>query len=418
MRSFFQGKVLSTAAAVVLAFGLTSPALSQTFTTLHNFTGLSDGGRPGSVLVLDEAGNLYGTTYVGGSGLGGTVFKLVPKGSGWVFNTLYSFGGPDGANPVAGVVVGLGGSLYGTTAAGGMPGCNHGYPFNGCGVVFNLRPQPTPCKAVSCPWNENVLYTFNGDTGGNSPSSGAVVFDTGGNLYGTVRFGNAYDEYWGAAYELTPSSGGWIETTIYNFLWNDGVDPVGGVILDRLGNLYGSSFGGGTAWGTVYELMPGSSGWSATVLYNFPYTGARAPNGGVTFDQQGNLYGEVEHGGPQDLGGIFQLTPSPSGWTLNLIYAFTIGNDGGWDHGGGPVFDRYGNLYDVTYNDGPYRNGTVFKLTPGSGGWTYSSLHDFTGGLDGSNPDAGLAIDSQGNLYGTTRYGGAYNQGTVFMIKP
>src|SRR5271166_3921742 len=146
MRSFLRSSVFFAATAVVLAVSLIRPGMAQTFTVLHNFTGGADGGRPHSPVTLDQAGNLYGTTFVGG-----TVFRLDPKGSGWIFNTLYSFHGADGANPVAAVAFGPDGSLYGTTPAGGMPGCNHGYPFNGCGVVFNLRPQPTPCKAVSMP---------------------------------------------------------------------------------------------------------------------------------------------------------------------------------------------------------------------------------------------------------------------------
>jgi uncharacterized repeat protein (TIGR03803 family) len=135
-------------------------------------------------------------------------------------------------------------------------------------------------------------------------------------------------------------------------------------------------------------------------------------------DQSGDIYGKFE-GNNNDLGGVFQLRNSGYGWTMDVIHTFTTSSpDGGWWQGGGPVFDRSGNLYGTTFSEGAYGMGTVFRLVLGDGGWTYTSLHDFTGGNDGGNPQAGLAIDAAGNLYGTTNSGGANNMGVVFEVTP
>jgi hypothetical protein len=161
-------------------------AQAQTFTVLHNFTGGLDGSSPYAGLSMDGGGNLYGTTSAGGTGYG-AVFELSRKGSGWVFHPLYSFaGGTDGEGPVARVIMGPNGTLYGTTYAGGVPGCSGGY---GCGTVFNLRPSPIVCRAVLCSWVETVLYSFNGDSDGANPLLGDIVFDQSGNLYGTTENG-------------------------------------------------------------------------------------------------------------------------------------------------------------------------------------------------------------------------------------
>lgn len=410
------GQALLAVAVSLFCLGL-GLAQAQTFTVLHSFSGGADGGNPHAPVTVDEAGNVYGTTYSGGSGQAGTVFKLVHRASGWLLNPLYSFQGrSDGANPVAAVAIGPEGVLYGTTPAGGRGYCAHGYPFDGCGVVFSLRPQGTVCRAALCPWTESVLYAFSGSDDGDSPSNGAVVFDPAGSLYGTTIWGG--NDNWGVVYRLTYSNGSWAESVLHSLVWQDGVSPVGGVVFDASGNLYGAGEEGGGAnlGGTIFQLSPAGYGWTLNVLYSFPFLSP--PSGGLELDQSGNLYGKTDNGGTHQLGGVYQLQPSSYGWTFNMIYNFTRGNDGGWWQGGGPVFDRDGNLYDTTYNDGAYGLGTVFKLTPGSDGWTYTSLHDFTGGSDGANPHAGLAIDSQGNLYGTTEYGGGNNQGVVFEITP
>jgi uncharacterized repeat protein (TIGR03803 family) len=405
---------------------LVRPVQAQTFTLLHSFAGQpNDGQRPDAPVTLDAGGNLYGTTYEGGSNNGGTVYKLTHRNSAWLYSSLYSFQGNnlghgDGANPLAGVTLGPDGAVYGTTAAGGMGPCDHNYGFDGCGTVFKLQPSTTICGSVRCPWNETVLYRFTGnDNSGDSPGMGAVVFDRSGNVYSTTIWGGNEND--GTVFQLAPSNGGWTETVIHSLVWGDGVLPVPGVIMDASGDLYGPGEEGGGIYGcgTVFQIAPGQYGWTASTLFSFTCTPYQLPSGGIAFDPAGNIYGKFE-GDNNDHGGVYRLTNSGYGWTMDVIHSFeTSLPDGGWWQGGGPVFDNSsGNLYGTTFSEGAYGMGTVFKLTPGDYGWAYTSLHDFTGGSDGANPQAGLAIDAAGNLYGTTNAGGANNMGVVFEVTP
>ncbi len=184
---------------VVVLFALLvlmSPsAQAQTYKVLYNFTGQQDGGAPYAGLTMDRAGNFYGTTQGGGKG-NGTVFKLASKGPGWIFTPLYSFqGSPDGAQPLARVIFGPDGSLYGTTSGGGA----------GYGTVFKLQPSPIACKTALCPWSETVLYRFTGGNDGGNPQNGDLLIDQSGTIYGTTLNGGAYGH--GAVFSLTPSHG-------------------------------------------------------------------------------------------------------------------------------------------------------------------------------------------------------------------
>jgi uncharacterized repeat protein (TIGR03803 family) len=227
-------------------------AQTQTFAVLHTFTGGQDGGNPWAGLTMDGAGNLYGTARYGGSNGDGAVYQLKRAGSGWVFNSLYSFAGePDGALPQDRVTFGPDGALYGPTAAGGTGGGCSG----GCGTVFKLRPSPTACKSALCPWTETVLYRFTGHPDGGGPS-GEVSFDQAGNIYGTTGNGGFYDQ--GTVYELTSSGSGWTDSILHSF-FSGGATPWGGVILDKAGNLYGVTAASGPV---VYQLTYSqASGW-------------------------------------------------------------------------------------------------------------------------------------------------------------
>ena len=246
-----------------------------------------------------------------------------------------------------------------------------------------------------------------------SSSSTCKAISHGATIWG----GN---ENYGVVFQLTPSNGSWTETVLHSLVWADGVLPVPGVIADFAGNLYGVGEEGGGIYGcgTVFELSPGQYGWTTSVLHSFTCVPYELPEGGIGLDQSGNIYGKFDSN-DYGVGGMYQLMPSGYGWTMNIIHNFTTHDpDGGWWQGGGPVFDQDGNLYATTYGEGAYGMGTVFKLTPGSGGWTYTSLHDFTGGSDGAYPQAGLTIDSDGNLYGTASLGGTDQAGTVWEITP
>jgi len=328
------------------------------------------------------------------------------------YKVLHKFtGGADGANPEDALTFDAAGNLYGTTRS----------------TVFELSPNPDGT------WTETVLYDF---TGANDPSDirASVIFDANGNLYGTSHAGGDYGA--GTVYELMPSSGGtWSENILHSFTGgSDGYGPVGGLIFDAVGNLYGAARGGGAyGHGVVYELTPNLDGsWTETVLHNFANgaDGAYPDHSNLTFDSTGNLYGVTADGGVQTCfwldsgcGVVFKLTPNGDGtWTESVLYSFTGGKDGSIPQST-LVFDAEGNLYGTTMQAGAYGYGVVFELTLGADGiWTEQVLHQFNGGTDGASPWSGVAFDAAGNLYGATHDGGGGSCGggcgTVFELLP
>ncbi len=398
--------ILSTA----IILGTPRAAHAQTLNILYNFTSTGNvGNEPFSGLVMDRAGNLYGTTSQGGLHGAGTVYRLTRARSGWTAAGLYSFqGGADGAYPVANVVFGPDGTLYGTTVAGG----------EGFGTVFNLRPPATFCKTVLCPWTETVLYRFSGGSdGGFAPGNSfadALVFDQAGNVYGTAPAGGTSGN--GVVFKLTHTGQSWSESVLWSFTGgSDGSFPQSGLIFDSAGNLYGTAEAGGAHQrGVVYELLPSGSGWTQETLYSFDTVdGGGFPVGGVTMDAQGNLYGTTN---PYDSGGeAYELTPSGGNWTVSRRQVFS-GQAGPFDT---PILDAQGNLYGTGGATGRHGAGEVFKLTPSGDGWIYTHLYEFTGGTNnGDFPIGGVIFDSNGNLYGTTGNGGSDQNGIVFEITP
>ena len=180
-----------------------------------------------------------------------------------------------------------------------------------------------------------------------------------------------------------------------------------------MGNLYGTSSGlYSNSYGTVFQLTPSGSGWTLNLLYAFRNGNDGAnPIAGLVFDESGDLYGTASLPGA-----IFQLVPSNGGWTFIVLQSFGFCDL--YCLTDSLVMDKAGNFYGTTFGAGAYGYGNVFKLTPSNGGWTYSSLHDFTGGSDGLSPEGGVALDANGNLYGTTTNGGPYNDGVVWEITP
>jgi len=339
---------------------------------LHTFSGISDGAGPAANLISDASGNLYGTTSNGGSAncigffapCGGTVFELSPTAQGWKETVLHTFHvkpgnqNGDGGRPLSGLVMDSSGNLYGTTSLGGSHSSNcTSYQYIGCGTVFKVSPDGTG------KWKEELLYVFQGGSDGNGPLS-TLVFDGAGNLYGTTCGGGTNGE--GTVFELSPTSGGkWKESTLYSFQGyrsGDGSCPYAGVIFDPNGNLYGTTYQGGNitnscsngGCGVVFELSPAGGVWKETVLLAFQGTEGSNPNGGLTFDAAGNLYGSAPYNGAD-----------------------------------------YGIL-----------GGVVFELSPGSKGWTEHVLHHFGTGLDGIGPNGTLILDAAGNVFGTTGSGG------------
>ena len=244
---------------------------------------------------------------------------------------------------------------------------------------------------------------------------GGVVLDSAGNLYGTTSLGGAYGN--GTVYIEKLSGDTWTEKTIYSFMGgNDGENPPATVTLDGHGNIYGTtSLGGANGDGVVYKLSRTGSGWKQTVLYTFQgLWDGQNPVGGVVVDQAGNLYGTTFDGGDNGGGTVYELSPSDEGWSFTTLYSFTGGYGGPYNK----LTLVNGNLYGFTEAEGANGFGSVFELTPANGGWTFTDLHDFAGGSDGAQPYGSLAVDIDGYIFGTTNEGGSDNQGLVFEIIP
>jgi len=408
---------IPTMCAIVLAMlVMVAPALAQTYNVIYNFTGGNDGASPFAGLSIDAAGRLYGTAFAGGSGHFGTVFELKRSGSGWTLDPLYTFsGGNDGEGPVSRVVRGLDGALYGATSAGGGGACNTHNGYLGCGTIYKLLPPATAPGSVIVNWSSATIYRFSGTDG--AYPQGDLTFDAAGNMYGTTINGGSAG--WGTIYKLVPHNGSWSHTMLYQAQGDgDGEYAWGGIVFDRSGNIYGVfSANGPDGYGAVYKLAPAGSGWNESTVHAFSYQGddGANPQGGLIADSSGNLYGSTVHsrnGG----GTVFELATSGGSWDMEFLAGLSGGIDlGPYDK---LAMDAHGNLYGTTFAEGQYGLGSVFKLTPSSGGWSYSSLHDFAGGSDGANPMCSLVFDSEGNLYGTASGGGASGKGVVFQIRP
>jgi uncharacterized repeat protein (TIGR03803 family) len=440
-------------------------------TVIYSPTSASDTGGLQAGVIRDSQGNLYGTDAFSGETGFGTIYELIPAGStgcpagssstanDWCAATLYTFcaaasGCTDGAYPYAGLTLDANGNLYGAAAYGGTASTCDFLGGSGCGTIFTLTPVSdgvcpagsnpgqywdptlTPPQYVPSGWCETVLYNFTG-AGADSAPSIPVVFDAQGNLYG-AGFGPG-----GEIFELSPPSSGsgpWIENVIYQGT----VGTISTLIFDSQGNLYATSPGApGYEGGYVFELSPPSGGsgpWTQTVLYGFTFlsTAPFQPQGGVTFDANGNLYGTTESGGANGAGTVYELTPPSGGtglWNVSVLYSFAsapLAVDGRYPLSG-VTFDSNGNLYGTTVNSTAYGNdaasGVVYELSPpsgGSGSWTEVALLNFyntTTASDGNGPYAGVILDPQGNVYGTTIGGGnstcpGGSCGVVFELSP
>jgi uncharacterized repeat protein (TIGR03803 family) len=291
--------------------------------------------------------------------------------------------------------------------------------------VFELTPNGDGT------WSESVLYFF--ENGGETPKS-SLVFDGSGNLYGTTYAGGIGNE--GVVFELTPNTDGtWTESDLHGFtgetFGTDGAYPEAGVVFDSLGNLYGTTREGGTGTfgcseggcGTVFELTPSPSGWTETILHSFQggASDGASPQAPLTFDSQGNLYGTTYEGGAADGGAdgvVFELTHSSGVWVESVIHNFQSKHDGK-NPNGSVVFDGKGNLYGTTSGGpGSEGEGTLFRLTVNaSDQWSETGQFKFgRRSGDGELPQGSLAFDALGNLYGTT-YAGGSGYGTVFEFR-
>jgi uncharacterized repeat protein (TIGR03803 family) len=353
-------------------------------TVIYAFRGAADGYLPSGDLVFDPIGNLYGSTQAGGNyGTGcpsgcGVVFELSPptvRGGSWTQTTLYSFAsGNDGAIPMAGVIFDRAGNLYGTTFGGGTGSCQGEQGAAGCGTVFELSPPAAPGGA----WTETVLYRFNGGEDGGAPLA-PMALDQAGNLYATTSTGSnsSCAQACGTVFELAPSGDGvWIETVIHRFgsFAGDGFNSHAGLLLHKSGAITGTTYGGGIyGGGTVFGLRPPArSGdpWPYKVLYSFGSVGPAGRDGSgplAPVIQNGNdtLYGTTLHGGTEGDGTVFQLTRAEEGWTETALYSF-VGSpsDGAFPEAGllSPIHSFA--LYGTTISGGgDSPDGAIFEIT-------------------------------------------------------
>ncbi len=437
-----KSKTLTLAAserlALVAFLLICTPSLwAQSYQVIFNFGGPGRtlleqaGANPVAGLTLDSSGNLYGDTSTGGplflegcDSTCGTVFELSPNGhGGWRNKVLLTFQGyiVDGGSPSAPVIFDRRGNLY------VISNCTHDCASQLGGNVVMLTPTPQG------QWNETVLQGFEGGCvnffylyGTGSPIQCSIALGSGGHIYGaTVNTG--IHGTGGVVFSLREISVSyWYYLRLYVFTGgSDGDDPQGLLTFDQSGNIYGTTGAGGSAgMGTVYMLTPnhGSQGWSETVLYSFhggTSDGAN-PFAGVVLDAAGNVYGTTSQGGSAGMGTVYMLTPQSDGtWTETILYSFQGGNDAATPNSS-LTFDAVGNLYG-TAGGGTYGQGTLFRVTPSSGGhWTESIVHTFTGGTDGGLPYGGVTIDASGNMFGTASVGGTFGQqgGVAFEITP
>ncbi len=422
--------------ALMLAISC-APILAQTqYKVLWSFAGgTSDGAIPMGPLTFDKSGNLYGTTDAGGistcSGGCGTVFELSPNGDGtWSNTILYSFctsvfGNQclDGAHPQARVIFDTAGNLYGTTVNGGGQDCS--FDSRGCGTVFELSPPTVPGGG----WTETVLHAFCADEMNNLCLDGGapvseLTFDGLGNIYGTTTVGGTGPTGAGTVFELSPDLGGWTESVLYTFcgaggypVCPDGDKPLAGITFDKAGNLYGTTWLGGSekgqGGGTVYQLSPSANGWTETVLYRFlsPFRAGGGPSANVSIGKRGTLYTTVSSGCRKQNGGIFRFTPA-NGKGQSFCFNGLDGND---PIAGVRVDANSETLYGTTFAGGSAQGGTVFKIVAPA---QESVLYNFCSQqkcADGAGP-SGLIFDGSGNLYSTAEIGGAHNFGVVFEI--
>jgi uncharacterized repeat protein (TIGR03803 family) len=342
-----------------------------TVTTLYAFPGASGPYEPEGI-VMDAAGNLYVGCLNGPRGSYGSIAEFSPNGDGgWTENTIFEFNRTNGATPSGNLVLDSAGNLYGTTQGGG----NCSGESGGCGLAYELSP-------VDGKWKETILHNFAGGSEDGAVPAGGLVFDTKGNLYGTTQIGGltgCSTTTCGVIFELTPAAKGWKEKVIHRFDSTDGAFPSDAPVVDAAGNLYGTAYmGGAHDDGTVFELSPTSGGeWKMQVVHSFQkFATGVSPVGGVTLDASGNIYVATEDGGVNGkpcagensvygCGSVWEFSAEGTGkWNPHLLYVFTGGSDGSQLNDRNLVLEN-GNVYGAaSYGGDSNGDGTIFEITP------------------------------------------------------
>jgi len=384
----------------------TGAAPAQTLTTLTNFD-KTNGQTPFGNLFADANGNLFGATLDGGTSGSGTVFEIVKSSSGYAgtATTLVNFVGYiNGEEPPGGLIADANGNLFGITFAGGT--------FDD-GTVFEIVKRS---RGYTSP--PITLVNFNG-TNGSFPHAGLIA-DANGDLLGTTSAGGTSGD--GTVFEIVKAANGYasLPTTLVNFNGTNGKEPLGGLIADANGNLFGTTFkGGASGEGTVFEIVKSTSGYASTptTLVSFNVTNGVYPYAGLIADANGNLFGTTYNAGAFGAGTVFEIVKTSSGYasTPSTLLNFNVTN--GEAPQSGLIADANGNLFGTTFKGGTSGDGTVFEIVKTTSGYASAPtiLVNFNG-TNGAGPRGGLIADANGNLFGTTTAGGRSGDGTVFEI--
>ncbi len=386
------------------AFALRVPATAQTASTIYSFS-LHESFWPEGGLVEDASGNLYGATVGGGTYGTGTVYQLSPPAKGsttWKKTVLYNFQpwGITGHTPSSELAIDTSGHLYGVTWSGGDGRCH-------CGVLYELVPPAT----AGGPWTHFVLHAFtNTSNDGRLPNAPPVL--SSNTIYGVTQQGGLHDS--GIVYQFIPGKNGGTYSVLYSFGANSDANwPNGPVLLDSAGSLYGvTSLGGAFNAGAVYKLSQNSGVWTESILFSFgggSQSSGITPVGNLLFDSSGNLYGVTQFGGASQLGVAYELSPASGSWTQNVLFNFSTAA-GASPLAGMTWNPSNGSLYGTTSAGGSHTHGVVFQLTPPVAGglWTETLLQQFTFAGNGGLPSGRVLRDATtGYLYGTTYNGGA-----------
>jgi uncharacterized repeat protein (TIGR03803 family) len=420
-------------AATLLAVAANEDAKAWTYKVLYNFCSqrkCHDGMQLLDPLLMDAAGNLYGATVEGGEHHGrGTIFELIHNlDDSWKYKRLHSFcthhDCGDGSAPNGSLIEDVNGNLYGTTLYGGA---------HDEGTVFELSPN-----ADRSAWTARVLYSFCSDADcrdGIIPTPLTYAGATAGVAYDgqSPLFGATYYDYQrsrpGVVFELVKKGRRWSEKVIYRFC--AGVTDctpgtaADGVVANATGNLYGATlYDGAHGRGTLFELTYSAGSWSRTVLYDFCQQqqcldGAWG-NWPLVFDAEGNVVGTFFEGGPHGNGGIFKLVPNGVQSVYSVLYGFCSQSQcaDGRNANQGVVIGSQGELFGTAQAGGDVGYGTVYGLKNDVFERLYSFCPDLGFCTDGTSPNSALIQDAQGDLFGSTRFGGARDSGVVFELTP
>ena len=435
MNGYFAARVIGAGLVAGAALVCVVPARAASFADLHDFcgqTGCSDGAYPTAPLVADAAGDLFGTTALGGDANWGTIFEFIPnRKGGYTFKRLHSFCAQanctDGSDPIAGLVIDTAGNLYGTTKFGGDQNGGTAFELVRAGgkrhfrLLHSFCAQGAACADGSLPEYDGLTYRG---------AASGTPYDGRSPLYGTTIYGGENNSgYAGTVYELKPGGGKrWNEHVIYQFCaasgCPDGAEPQNGLVVDASGNLYGVTYGGGTkSDGTVFELSRRNGAWSETVLHDFCSESACAdganPEAALAVDAAGDLIGTATSGGTTNWGVLYSLVPDGGNSQFTVLYSFCAQANcaDGSNPMGRLATDAAGDIFGTTVAGGDADFGTAWEF----GGGTFAVLHTFctdSNCSDGQWPVGGLMLDSAQTLFGTASEGGAASEGVVFALAP